>query len=287
MLLSIITPTYNRACTLPRAFDSLVAQSCHGFEWIIVDDGSTDNTSQLCRAFSSEDFDIKYISKPNGGKHSAVNIGVSKAIGDFTLILDSDDSLPHDSVATILRYCEEIQDDFSFGGVAGYMAHHDGTIIGRGCERKVLDASPLEIRYQYGLKGDMAEVFRTSVLREFPFPVTEGERFCPESLIWFRIGDKYKLRYFPEVVYYRDYLEGGLTSKIVRIRMDSPIASTTYYKELNSYNIPFIERLKSAINYWRFWYCIPKGKVVPRLPYAWIWCRPLGYIIHLNDRDSR
>ena len=298
--ITVFTPTYNRAHLLSRLYESLKAQTCQDFEWIIVDDGSTDNTEEVVQSWlhpaippqsplkggSAEfcSFPIYYIRKVNGGKHRAINRGVKEARSELFFIVDSDDSLPNDSIEKIVFYWNQIRGDISFGGVAGYMAHHDGTVIGKGNDDDILDCSSLELRYKHHVTGDMAEVFRTDVLKEFPFLEIENERFCPEALVWNRIAQKYKLRVFHSIIYYRDYLPGGLTDKIVAIRMNSPIASVTHYKELNSYNVPIKQKIKAAINYWRFRACVPKGKRVPKLPWYWFWCRPLGYLMHLSDK---
>lgn len=286
MKLSIITPAYNRAHMLDAAYNSLCSQTCKNFEWIIVDDGSTDNTEQVCNSFTSATFDFNYIKKENGGKHTAVNRGVKAANGEFLLILDSDDSIPANSVETILKYCEQIEDDKSFGGVAGYMAHHDGEIIGHGCERRVIDTNAIDIRFRYHLQGDMCEVYRTKVLRENPFPEVEGEKFCPEALVWNRIARHYRLRYFPEVVYYRDYLDGGLTDNIIKIRMKSPVLACMCYAEQCKLTIPYVEKMKSAINYWRFKLCVPSRKNVPNIDWYWLWVYPLAVVFHHRDKKK-
>ena len=283
-MITLFTPTYNRAHLLPRLYDSLCKQTYVDFEWVIVDDGSKDNTEEVTDSFIKEQkIKIRYFKQENGGKHRAINRGVKEAKGELFLILDSDDSLPKKSLETIARYYEQIKDDDSFGGVAGYMAHHDGTVIGHGVHFDTFDASPEDIQHKYKLKGDMAEVFKTSVLKETPFPEIEGEKFCPEDLVWNRISKKYKLRYFNDVIYFRDYLDGGLTSKIIKIRMDSPIASTICYSELTSSDVPQIIKIKSAINFWRFRFCKSKHSF-PHIPFYWIWTMPIGLFMHLNDK---
>ena len=280
MLITVFTPTYNRAHLLPRLYESLRAQTFQDFEWIIVDDGSTDDTEEVVKSFFPPlgRMEGGLIRQPNGGKHRAINRGIQEAKGDLFFIVDSDDSLPRESLETIVKYYSQVKDDNSFGGVCGYMANHDGTIIYRGNKQEVL-------RYKYNIEGDMAEIFRTAVLKEIPFPEIDGERFCPEALVWNRIAQKYKLRVFNSVIYYRDYLPGGLTDRIVAIRMNSPIASVTHYQELNSYNVPLKQKIKAAINYWRFRACVAKGKQVPKLPWYWFWCRPLGFAMHLKDKQ--
>ena len=284
MTFTVFTPLYNRAHLLGKVFESLCNQTYKEFEWIIVDDGSNDNSKEVVEKFNglSHDFSIHYLYQQNGGKHRAINRGVKEAKGELFLILDSDDSLPSTSIETIIRYYHHIKKDESFGGVAGYMAHHDGSVIGHCSKKGVVDVSYLEYRYQYGATGDMCEVFKTSVLKEFPFPEIEGEKFVPEVLVWNRIAQKYKLRWFQEVIYYRDYLEGGLTDKIVKIRMKSPIASTTCYQELCSFTVPLKVKIRSAINYWRFRMCGSPHKF-PLLPLKWFWTMPIGWMMHLND----
>ena len=309
MLITVFTPTYNRAHLLPRVYESLCKQTFRDFEWVIVDDGSSDETKSLFNdndnvndndnqshffSYSSQregtSFPIRYFRQENGGKHRAINRGVKEAQGELFLILDSDDTLPERSLEIINHYYQQIKDDASFGGVCGYMAHHDGTVIGHGCDVPVLDTNSIDLRYKYHVVGDMLEVFRTDVLREIPFPDIEGEKFVPEALVWNRIACKYKLRVFHEVVYYRDYLDGGLTDKIVRIRMTSPIASMMTYAELNGYDIPFMSKVKAAINYWRFRCCLKHlnendndNENYPRLKWWWNWVMPIGMVMHGMD----
>ena len=286
MLITVFTPTFNRAHLLQRLYESLCKQSFHDLEWVVVDDGSTDNTEEIVKSrFDNQNFPIHYFRQENGGKHTAINRGVKEAKGELFLILDSDDSLPADSLKTIAEYFNQVREDNSFGGVCGYMAHHDGTAIGHGCDKDVLDTNSIDLRYKHHVVGDMCEVFRTSVLREFPFPEIEGEKFCPEALVWNRIATKYKLRVFKHVIYYRDYLDGGLTDKIVKIRMNSPIASMMTYAEITRYDIPLRQKIKAAVNYWRFRLCAHGGNKVGIVWY-WYMLVLFGMLMHVNDRKN-
>jgi len=285
-MVTVFTPTYNRAAYLLKVFKSLLQQTFKDFEWVIVDDGSIDDTSVIIdnlQLTNDKFFPIRYFYQENGGKHRAINRGVKEAKGELFLILDSDDMLPPNSLERIDFYYQQIKDDNSFGGVCGYMAHHDGTVIGKGCDIDVLDTNSIDLRYKYHVEGDMLEVFRTSVLKEIPFPEISNEKFVPEALVWNRIARKYKLRVFHEVVYFRDYLEGGLTDKIVKIRMNSPIASMMTYAEMTEFNIPFFAKLKAAINYWRFRFC-SDAKEKPQIEWWWFWTAPLGWMMHLRDK---
>ena len=290
-LISILTPTYNRGKLLLSLYESLKNLTFEDFEWLIVDDGSEDDTEQyalswIAHNIQNAEFPIRYIKKSNGGKHTAINRGVREANGELILILDSDDTLPADSLATIAHYYEQCKGYKDCAGVCGLMAHHDGQLIGTGFPKEPMYESALQFRYaeEGNVTGDLLEVYKTSVMREFPFPEIENEKFCPESLVWNRIANKYKLFCFNKVVYYRDYLEGGLTSKIVRIRMNSPIASTMTYAEMLDYNISLKWKIRSAINYWRFKYCITnKSLKAPAVKWYWKAFQIIGLIMHLRD----
>lgn len=285
MLITVFTPTYNRAHLLGRLYESLCAQRFTDFEWLIVDDGSTDGTASLVQSFiAKRRIDIKYLSQRNGGKHRAINHGVGQAKGELFFIVDSDDYLPADSLQSIAT--EYAKCDSSMGGVAGLDATDGGKVIGSGLAQEFIECNSMEIRFKHHVTGDLAEVFKTSVMREFPFPEIDGEKFCPEALVWNRIALKYNLRYFNKVIYIAEYQDGGLTDNIVRVRRQSPVTSTTYYAELLLSSIPWGQKLKAAINYWRFRLYCKKFSKVPQLPLAWNAVWPLGWLMHLRDQHA-
>ncbi len=316
-LVTIFTPSYNRAHLLRDAYESLCEQDFNlnsnsnlnsPFEWLIVDDGSTDNTEEVVNGFIQEKkIPVRYFKKPNGGKHTAINFGAKEAKGELFWILDSDDSLPKDAISRVISVWKSLEDDFDFNinsnfnlgsderesksrsklksriaGICGYMAHHDGKIIGSPIVKKGTMVSSIEMRHKLHITGDMMEVWRTDVMREFPFPEIHNERFCPEALVWNRIAKKYPLYMIPDVIYYRDYLDGGLTDNIVKIRMKSPIASMMTYSELFGYDVPFGQKVKAAINYWRFAFCA-KNREVEIVGWGNL-LAPVGYFMHLRDK---
>ncbi|NBC57061.1 MAG: glycosyltransferase [Bacteroidetes bacterium] len=285
--ISIFTPTYNRAKLLPRLYKSLKGQSVHVFEWIIVDDGSTDHTEQLVHQFQNEGLiPINYIYQANKGKHFAINKGVEKAKGEYFFIVDSDDSLPTDALSLIHEHIPSIHSDNNLAGVSGRCVTPNGELIGNFPDETYF-ANALDIRYKHQVTGDLAEVFKTEVLRQFPFPEISGEKFCPEALVWNRIAQQYQLKYFNKSIYTADYQPEGLTSKIVKIRMRSSIASMLHYAELASYPIPIKEKLKAGINFWRFSFNSSKSftqkyKQLGQL--FGIVLLPFGFIMYLNDK---
>lgn len=280
-MITILTPTYNRCNLLPQIYQSLCQQTSPDFEWVVVDDGSTDATGKVVnKMLEAANFPLQYFYKENGGKHTALNFGVRKAKGELVLILDSDDQLPPNAVENIEKAYAEVRGDEAFAGVCGYMAHRDGQVIGS----PVIDSdiNTIDLRYQLGVGGDMAEVFRKDILLKYPFPEIKGERFCPEALVWNRIAQNYKMRVFSKVIYFRDYLDGGLTSNIVRIRMKSPVASMMTYQEMTTYHVPLKVKVRAAINYWRFW-CCRQDNSYPVIDSKWLWALPFGVSMHWID----
>ena len=303
-MITVFTPTYNRGNLLNRLYQSLCKQKNKEFEWIIVDDGSTDETSSVIKMIQDkhacENFPIHYYKKENGGKHTAVNMGVQKANGELFFIADSDDILPSEALQVVAEVWEQTKYDNSIGGICGFDGDiNDGSIIGTGFPKEVyllnielsnhinigyIDATTRDVRFKLKVDGDMKEVFRTSVLREFPFPEINGERFCPEVLVWNRIASKYKLRHINKIIYLVEYQQDGITSAITRSRMNSPIASTMTYAEMLDYNISLKWKIRSAINYWRFKYCITnKSLKAPNVKWYWKAFQLIGLIMHLKD----
>lgn len=285
-MITIFTATYNRAQTLTRAFESLKNQTIQNFEWLIVDDGSTDETDELVLSFNETNFKISYYKQQNKGKHCAINKGVSVAKGDIFFILDSDDFLPNNAIETLLQKFETVEISDNLGGVVGRKAYFDNRIVGSTNVFSDVISNAIDIRFKHKIEGDLTEVYFTKVLKEFPFPEIENEKFCPEALVWNRISQKYDLLYFNQSIYNCEYLPDGLTSKIVTIRMKSPIASMTCYSELASYKIPILQKVKATISFWRFAFCsklsfFEKLKKV-NIVYSIIGF-PVGLLFHFND----
>lgn len=253
-LITIFTPVYNRAYIIPQLYESLKKQTSKDFEWLIVDDGSSDNIKELVDLWveKEKDFPIRFIFQKNGGKHTAINRGVQLAQGEFFFIVDSDDYLTPDAVSWIIQASKGIQYDIGYAGISGIRIHPDGTKIGGGSDFGVINTNALDIRFKYHIVGDLAEIYKTDVLRKYPFPKYENERFCPEALVWNRIARRYNLRYVHKGIYVCEYREDGLTAKITALRRKSPVTSSIYYSELYREKIPLIQKIKAAINFHRF-----------------------------------
>lgn len=252
-LITIFTPTYNRAHLLPRLYDSLKQQDVQNFEWVIVDDGSQDETEEIIAGFINEaNIPIKFHRKANEGKHIAINWGVQMADGDLFFIVDSDDYLLSDATKLIQQYYLNVCDRDDIAGVSFRRGESATKYIGTQETFSDIEATAIEFRCRYGIEGDMAEVFKTKILREYPFPKIYGEKFCTEALVWNRIALRYKLLWTSRIVYIGEYLKGGLSDNSVKLRKQSPNYAMLFYSEFTRMPISFGLRVRATINYWRF-----------------------------------
>lgn len=285
-MITVFTPTYNRAHTLPLLYESLIAQTYPNFEWLIIDDGSYDNTEELIQNYIRENkITIRYLKQPNGGKHRAINRGVKLAKGDYFYIVDSDDRLPRESLYLINHFIRQIAKKPDFAGVCGSRCYPDNKKIGGEVNYEILDTDPVTFREKYRIKGDMAEVWRTDILRQYPFPEFENERFLSEGVVWSRIAQKYKLRYFNKNIYTCDYLLDGLTRNIRKHYRQSPLGSMLVYASMmKDTRYRLSSRIKSAINYWRYTVTFVGNRSAELRPTRWSYLfYPLGWLFFLKD----
>ncbi len=231
---TVLTPTYNRAHTLPRTYDSLKKQTFRDFEWLIVDDGSEDGTSKLVKQWQEEaDFPIRYYWQENQGKHIAHNTGVREAKGKLAVILDSDDMLADNALERLKHHWENIprNEREHFAGVEGLVAYLDGRISGDYFPKDIMDSDYIELHAKYGIRGDKKGAIRTDILRNYPFPQFPGEKHIRPSLLWKRLAHRYRFRYINEIIQLVEQLPGGLSSNRFRLRMNSPKGFRLYYQE--------------------------------------------------------
>ena len=221
VFLSIVTPTYNRGHLLPRCFASLLAQTEQDFEWIIVDDGSADNTEAVVKSFETTNFPITYIKKENGGKHTALNASHPHIHGKYVLILDSDDCLTSSAVSRVKNAWTMYDANQTIGMVTFLKGNPAGEAV---CK----SATPGEVvdilRYKRIVihSSDCCEVIRAELFTKYPFPVFEEERFVAECALWNRVARTHKCVYINEVIYICEYLAGGLSDAGRAMRIRNP-----------------------------------------------------------------
>ncbi|WP_299767280.1 glycosyltransferase family 2 protein [uncultured Dokdonia sp.] len=289
ILISICTATYNRSELLPILYRSLEAQIITNFEWIVIDDGSTDTTDQvLNELIQNASFPIQYYKQENQGKHIAINTGVSKAKGEFFFIVDSDDRLPSDAIAILSKKVQHIKDHTEIAGVVGLKCYFNKQVVGSSSLERDTICDIFDYRYTHKVKGDRAEVFKTSILKQYPFPKFAEEKFLPESIVWNRIGQHYQMLFFNENVYECEYLADGLSARSILLRRKYPKGVIHLYAELGAIiKIGLVNRCKAYINFWRFFFCDKSSmfhhiQLLKKQYVSFLWI-PVGMLFYLKD----
>lgn len=213
MYVTIVTPTYNRGETLKNLYESLLEQTCKDFKWLIVDDGSIDNTENIVGSFIKENkVNIQYIKKINGGKHTALNYGIKEVNTDLVFIVDSDDWLTKDAIKKIGDTHSKYKLNDDICGYSFLRAFSNGNINGKILEEDEVIESYINVRIKgKDTNSDKAEVWKTKNLREYPFPEFENEKFLGEDVVWVKLAFKYKMVFLKQVIYISEYLDDGLT----------------------------------------------------------------------------
>jgi glycosyltransferase involved in cell wall biosynthesis len=215
---TVFTPTYNRAHTLPRVFVSLCKQSYRHFEWLLVDDGSIDNTEEIVEAWTRmADFPIRYFWQENSGKHIAYNLAIREAQGQMFAVLDSDDALLPNALERLFKLWNEIPEceRSSFCLIGGLCRDQDGTVIGDHFPRSPFDTTAQESAFVHPVRGEKFVARRTEIFRQYPFPEITNTNYIPEPLVDLQIGQSYKFRFVNETfrIYYLDTAADSLSSR--------------------------------------------------------------------------
>ena len=188
--ITIITPTYNRAKTLPKVFESLLKQSFKDFIWIILDDGSTDNTTEVVENFQlfNPFFEIIYKKDKNRHKFLTVLEGVKMVKTPYFMVVDSDDIYPEDALETLISEVEKIENQDNYVAVMGLSADENGKIVGNQYPNNGFDGSIFEMRYKHNVRGDKFGIFITKTyqreISEKDFSQYEGKGYIPQSVIF-------------------------------------------------------------------------------------------------------
>jgi glycosyltransferase involved in cell wall biosynthesis len=289
-LFTVFTPTYNRAHTLDRVYHSLLLQTFKDFEWLIVDDGSNDGTAALVHGFINEGrLAIRYLQQRNSGKHVAFNHGVQEARGELFLTLDSDDACVPNALERFDYFWQSIPlvERVNYSGIGCLCMSAAGKIVGTRFPATIIDTNLIDLAIRHKVVGEKWGFHRTTILKQYPFPVFDGERFSPEGLVWNRIGQKFKLRFVDEPLRIYEYMSDGLTANIIRLRAQNPRGVRLYYFEYMKLAIPVIHKWKAIINYFRFTAhskisIIISLKEINRTP-GYIFLLIAGYLLYIDD----
>lgn len=247
-LLSIVTPVYNRAALIKTCWESLARQTDKDFEWIVVDDGSSDGSADVVRGLPDAGFPVILVEKENGGKHTALNASHPHVHGKYVLILDSDDMLVDTAV-------EQVRDGwrkYNRNPEIGMVTFLKGSAVDTPSCMADDEGVPVDImRYQRRCfhSSDCCEVICAELYLKYPFPVFEGERFISEGALWNRVSFTHKCVYINSVIYIAEYLEGGLTKSGKSLRIRNPRGGM-YTANLNANKKNFFKRrIKNGLLY--------------------------------------
>ena len=212
-MITLFTPTYNRAHLLSRLYNSILMQDVIDVEWLIVDDGSIDDTEALIENFKKESIiNIRYYKKSNGGKHTAINFGLQYAKGELFFIIDSDDVLAENALKIIKTHYQSIKNNDKICGIVGLSQYIDKQeIVGDYFLKNDWEVSFADIYLKYHLKGDKSVAFKTEVLKKYPFPEKQGIRFVFEAVVWHEMSKKYKVLAINNIIQYKEYTNEGIT----------------------------------------------------------------------------
>lgn len=253
MKLTVFTPTYNRGYIIENLYRSLQRQTCHDFEWLVVDDGSSDNTQELFRAWQQEEnpFPIRYVYQENGGKHRAINRGLDLAEGELFFTVDSDDYLTDDAVEKVIGWFKDLDPAGAVQGIVANRGYAPDATSNYLFEEEFLDRSLLEI-YTFtrdGVQvfdGERAFIFYTDFHRKYMYPEFVGENFMTEAVTWNRMAhDSFKMRFYNDIIWVFEYREDGLTKAGSLVFLNNPRGYGLWLREKSHFGgESWIERLK-------------------------------------------
>ena len=282
-LLTVFTPAYNRAHTIGRTYESLCRQTCKDFVWLIVDDGSTDDTRLLVSQWQDHEngFEIRYVVKENGGMHTAHNTAYNLIDTELNVCIDSDDCLADEAVEKILSAWDSVK-NLGYAGLIGLDADLNGNLIGTGFPENMQETTLSEY-YAAGGKGDKKLVYRTDVIKQYPpYPTFPGERYVALAYKYLLIDQEYKLAVLNDVLCNVEYQADGSSNNMWRQYEKNPQGFAFWRTIQAKYPASFAELVKNTIHY-----CSSKkiakkqGYEVTPYPYRGLamMCMPLGWML--------
>ncbi|MCM5663420.1 glycosyltransferase family 2 protein [Galbibacter mesophilus] len=249
--ITVFTPTYNRAYCLNKCYESLLKQTNKDFVWLLIDDGSSDNTKELVAQWQKENkISIQYHFQENQGMHGAHNTAYSLIETELNVCIDSDDYMPEDAIENILNYWNSIDNKNELAGIIGLDAYENNTIIGTKFPDNITNATLEDLYFKYHCKGDKKLVYRTEIIKKFQqYPIYKGERFVPLGTLYLLVDKKYKLACLNEVLCIVEYMEDGSSRNIVKQYFRHP-KGFQYARMLNMKYSNYLKvRFKNAVHY--------------------------------------
>lgn len=249
--ITIVTPTFNREYTLNRCYESLCNQSNKDFLWLVIDDGSKDDTENLIQKFQKENnIDIKYVKKENGGKASALNLALDIINTEYCACLDSDEYFSNNAIEIALKYMEEIKNNKEICGIIALRSDETGKVLGgKQIPEDVLNIKFGDINDKYNIVSEVICFYKTYIIKKFRFPNFEGEKFVSPAYIQYEITKDYKFRVFRESIVFCKYLDDGLTKNKRNVIKKNPKGYLAVKKQSFKYSKNLIKIVKHGIMY--------------------------------------
>lgn len=253
-VITIITPTFNRYINLKKLYKSLLLQTNKSFIWFIVDDGSTDVTCEYIKKIQkcTQIFKIKYMYQKNSGKHIAINNALKVINTELTFIVDSDDHLTPDAIETILKKYKSIppiQKKELCGLSFLKMTSEGNLLLNKNYDEEEEANTYVNYRVLKNIKGDMAEVWITKILKKFQFPIFKNEKFLSEDVVWIKMSGPYKIYFFNKPIYIANYLSDGITKNRRKTNWNSPLGCIYKGEILMNPLFPIRLRIKGSLYY--------------------------------------
>lgn len=269
MLFTIFTPTYNRGYILPNLYQSLLTQVNQNFEWLIVDDGSSDHTEQLIKKYIAENkIPIRYFKQRNQGKHIAINKAIKLSELPWFSIIDSDDYLEFNATKIWEKLTHEVTDDttagFSYIHFSGKI-EYDKSKYG---SKRLDDIN----KYAWEFPGEMLFCFKKEIIKNFSFPIYPDEKFCQESVLFLPILRNYKMIFTDYVLVRGEYLEDGLSQNHYTAMLKNPKYALLSVKEKMKSARTKVDKAYLALVYWDIVLKsgkIPMIKAIFGIPLIW------------------
>lgn len=286
--LTVFTPAYNRAHTIFRTYESLCRQTCKDFEWLVIDDGSQDDTKQLIEKWISDNkISIRYVYQENQGMHGAHNTALDNINTELNVCIDSDDWMPDDAVENILVFWEKVKSK-NYAGVIGLDITERGNVIGTKFSDALFETT-LSGYYRSGGKGDKKVVLRTEIMKKYPkYPMFEGERYFSLGYKYHLIDKDYKFAVINKPLAIVDYQPDGSSMNMWRQYWNNPQGFMFLRKEyMRLYKSPSI-RIRSGIHY--ISHCIRAKKKKEFFsnpcPVLSFFCVPFGVILYFQTKKK-
>lgn len=288
MLVTVFTPLYNRENSIRDVYTSLCNQTCFDFEWLVINDGSTDSSGDIMDgivASHNNSFPIRYSRRENRGLMATLNEGITKATGKLFMRLDSDDSALPNAIKHIKDNFNLIKDKENICALVFRAVGCDGKYVGFHpfTDKQVSDFATFRDRLH--ATGDRSEVMKVSVFKEFPFPIIESEKFCPEGLIWNRIASQYDALYMTEPIYKKGTPDDSITADVFNYLKRNVKGTTLYYREIvANNNFSFKYRLLNTVKFYR--YAFYSGEsLFDKIPLRFVLLGlPLGVLVIVYDK---